>query len=113
MAFLFCSVPEQWNQIGNPMEPQDTAAIVCEHIAKDRAPILLAKRLEPENESDSGWQFLCGAPDENWQSAQVWALHEVLAYDGTISGLIDLPVGTVLTRSLANQKWKITRGESD
>jgi hypothetical protein len=84
-----------------------SAAIVCREIAIEKVSILFAKRSTPENDSDSGWQFLCGIAEEDWQTAQVWALGEVLSYDTSLSGLLTLPVGTVLRRSSPNAKWQI------
>lgn len=86
------------------------AAVVCREIAVDRVPILLAQRSDPEDDCDSGWQFLCGGAQEDWQTAQVWALGEVLSYDPSLSGLLTMPVGTVLRRSSPNARWQA--GES-
>lgn len=69
----------------------EAAAIVCGDIANANVPILYAERTDPEEPTDSGWQFLCGAPAEDWQSAQVWALHEVLEYDGSLLPYMDFP----------------------
>ena len=83
------------------------AAIVCREIAIDRVPILLAARTRPEDDADSGWQFLCGVAEEDWRTAQVWTLSEVLNYDSSLSDHLALPVGTVLRRLSANAKWKV------
>ena len=84
-----------------------TAAIVCEHVASMKMPILYAERSEPEDGSDSGWQFLCAASDEDWHKSQVWALHEVVAADMSLAPFIDAPPGTVLTRLNANRPWEV------
>jgi hypothetical protein len=84
------------------------AAIVCLEVANG-APILYAERSSPEDKADSGWQFLCGASSEDWQSAKVWAVHEVLNRDPSLTALIDLPYGTILSRHSANEKWNVTK----
>jgi len=84
------------------------AAIVCSEVANG-APILHAERSEPQDSADSGWQFLCGASSEDWQSAKVWAVHEVLERDPTLVEFIKLPCGTVISRHSPNAKWKIIK----
>ena len=32
-------------------------AIVCSEVVNDRMPVLYAKRSEPEDEADSGWDY--------------------------------------------------------
>jgi hypothetical protein len=86
---------------------RQSAPIVCSEIANDRAPILYAERSQPEDEADSGWQFLCGSPSENWQTAQVWAVHEVLELEPTLKPFVDFPVGTVLQRASPESAWQI------
>jgi hypothetical protein len=81
-------------------------AIVCSEVAGG-APILHAERSEPEDEADSGWQFLCGAASEDWQVAKVWAVHEVLERDPTLKEFITMPYGTILYRHSANAKWEV------
>jgi len=81
------------------------AAIVCRDIAVNGLPIMSAERSQPEDEADSGWQFLCGNGEEDWESAQVWAIEEVLNRERSLSNFIEFPVGTVLTRSSPNGKW--------
>jgi hypothetical protein len=83
-----------------------SAAIVCSEVANG-APILHAERSEPEDQADSGWQFLCGASSENWQIAKVWAVHEVLEREPSLTHFIELPFGTVLSRSSQNTEWKV------
>jgi hypothetical protein len=82
-----------------------TAAIVCEHVARGTAPILLAEKSEPQEEADSGWQFLCGTHDENWEDAQVWALHEVLSLEPSLRAYLDVRTGTVLSRRAEGEDW--------
>jgi hypothetical protein len=87
-----------------------SAAIVCREIAVEHSPILYAARSEPEEPADSGWQFLCGAGDEEVEAAHVWSLKEVLAYEPSLGPFLGYPVGTVLTRSSPNAKWTVARG---
>ena len=56
-------------KINSTAEPGlQSAAIVCEEVAVQGASILYAKRSEPLEEADSGWQFLCGAAEEDWKA---------------------------------------------
>jgi hypothetical protein len=83
------------------------AAILCYDVAVNHAPILFAERTEPEDPADSGWQFVCGAHEENWKLAQVWAIHDVLTFDPSLKDFIGMPYGTVLTRASANSQWNV------
>jgi len=83
------------------------AAIVCAEVANGE-PILHAERSKPEDPADSGWQFLCGSSSEDSQAAKVWAIHEVLEHEPSLTRFIDLPSGTVLTRPSPKADWKIS-----
>ena len=87
---------------GNGFET--AAAVVCEHVAR-QAPILHAVKSEPEDAADSGWQFLCGADDETWENAQVWAIHEVLSSESTLAPYLAMPTGTELRRLAPGVPW--------
>ena len=89
------------------------AAIICAHAASGSSPILLAERSEPEDSSDSGWQFLCGAEDEEWSDAQVWSVQEVVDSDGTLAELVDMPAGTRISRPTASDSWEVVPKEQD
>ena len=83
-----------------------SAAIVCGHIARAEAAVCRAERDVPEDPADSGWQFLCGAEDENWADARVWSMEEVLCISPDLERFVDCPAGTVLVRSRAGE-WMI------
>jgi hypothetical protein len=85
-----------------------TAAIVCREIAVDRAPILYAVKSVPVEPTDSGWQFLCGATEEDPHTAKIWALYEVLEYDPSLKPFIQAPPGTVLRRSSPRHQWEVS-----
>ena len=88
-----------------------TAAIVCEHVALMKSPILSAFRTEPESLEDSGWQFFCGKEEEeNFGNAQVWLLEEVLIIEPTLSEYMNLHPGVQVWRPAKNEDW-IIRGE--
>jgi hypothetical protein len=84
-----------------------SAAIVCSEVANDQKPILYAERSEPEDEADSGWQFLCGVSTENWRTAKVWAIREVLEQDPSLEPFIQFPIGTVLSRKSPTEEWQV------
>ncbi|MDX2111737.1 MAG: DUF2185 domain-containing protein [Verrucomicrobiota bacterium] len=87
------------------------AAIVCADIVLKHESILYAERSAPEDTADSGWQFLCGADDEDWNLAKVWALHEVMELDESLKPFMKMPYGTILTRLSANDAWHVSRRE--
>jgi hypothetical protein len=83
-----------------------SAAIVCGHVAAGRLPILLAERSAPEDPADSGWQFLCAVEREDWNEAKVWSLQEIIDTDPSLATLIDLPIGTRLSRATSTADWE-------
>ena len=84
------------------------AAIICSHVAIGGFPILRAVRDEPTMPEDSGWQFLCGNDlhDES-DEARVWLVFEVVDHEPSLQPHVELPPGTVLTRSDNFIEWKI------
>lgn len=90
-----------------------SAAIVCEHIASRKHPILYGSRDEPLEAEDSGWQFVCNSGlDEDDGRAQVWSVGTVVAAEPSLADLVDKPAGTTLTRVDANSPWIVgERGE--
>jgi hypothetical protein len=88
------------------------AAIVCSHVASGKYPILIAERSEPDEPVDTGWQFVCNAGfEENVDSAQVWALDEVLESEPSLSQFMNLPPGTELHRLDLNSPWKVIKNK--
>lgn len=88
-----------------------SAAIVCGHIAESEQPtICYAQRDPPEEAADSGWQFFCGAENEDWEKARVWSVSEVLQIAPDLAEFIDYPPGTVLTRSGPAGAWVAEKG---
>lgn len=81
------------------------AAIVCGHVAKAQAPVLLAQRDLPEDPADSGWQFLCGADEEDWTEARVWSVGEVLEIVPDFAEFLERPAGSALVRVNASSPW--------
>lgn len=81
------------------------AAIVCGHVAKAKAPILLAQRDLPEDPADSGWQFLCGSDDEDWTEARVWSVGEVLEIVPEFVEFLESPAGSALVRVDTSSPW--------
>jgi hypothetical protein len=89
--------------------PDMRAAILCRHCAAGK-PIQLAMRDEPNRGEDSGWQFLCGDGKHDPHSdALLASVDEVVSLDPTLGEFIGMPVGTVLTRSGATSKWRVSR----
>lgn len=85
---------------------RNKGAIVCEHVAVQGKPILLAQKDEVVADDDSGWQFLCGASDESQAGAQVWSLQEVVDYDNSIQGLVTSAEDGCYVRRDIMAPWK-------
>lgn len=93
---------------------REGAAIVCGHIADSENPIICyAQRDVPEEPADSGWQFLCGAENEDLAEARVWSLDEVLQISPDLAEFMDCPPGTVLTRSGPEDAWDCKQAEPE
>lgn len=84
----------------------NSAAILCGHAALRTSAILYAIRDVPEEPADSGWQFLCGAKEEDWSFAQVWSVAEVLELIPTFSEFVSLPAGSELMRKDSSSPWE-------
>lgn len=91
------------------MEDRSTtsrAVIVCGHVARGAA-ILHAVRDEPLEERDSGWQFLCGAENEDSRDGKVWTVVQVLRKVPEFLPHIEAPYGTTVSRDHAHAPWRI------
>jgi hypothetical protein len=85
-----------------------TAAVVCEHIADQRCPILSAFRTEPDSPEDSGWQFFCGNyQHEDPGLARVWLLKEVLELEPSLRDHMGLPAGKQVWRPNTTSDWHV------
>jgi hypothetical protein len=85
---------------------------VCEHVARQRCPILSAFRTPPESPEDSGWQFFCGTvKNEDPEGAQVWLLDEVLELEPLLEQYIDLTPGIQVWRPTPEGEWKVRKLE--
>ena len=84
------------------------AAIVSYDVALGRLSICYARRDDPVDESDSGWQFTSGRPDATEGPAQVWSVTEVVAREPSLAPFVHLPAGTTLERGRAGERWQVT-----
>jgi hypothetical protein len=90
------------------IEQDDRSAIVCSHVLEDKLPILRIKRdeLDPEDSTDSGWQFLChSGADENMKTIRLISIQEILDMDSSILALIDSPCGSAFVRTIGSKAW--------
>lgn len=83
---------------------RESAVILCSHIVCG-APILLAMRTEPEDEDDSGWQFICNCHEENWEEAKVCSVSEALELEPSLKNFIDLPYDLTMVRESESSEW--------
>lgn len=87
---------------------ESLAAIVCEHIAQHNCVIRSAFKTEPVEPEDSGWQFFCGEySEEDPKQAKIWLLQEVLELEPTLAQLLNVPVGTRLSRQEVGGNWTV------
>lgn len=83
-----------------------SAVIVCGHVAKEGAPILLAVRDQPAFEEDSGWQLLYGVTDEEDESdAQVWSVKTAIKFDPSLEEIFGHPPAVTFVRSDIYVEW--------
>ncbi len=98
--------------LSNPGNHRKSAAIVCEHIATQRCPILSAFRTPPDFPEDSGWQFFCGKDvDESPEGAKVWALGNVLTLEPSLEEYVDLEPNIQVWRPSLKEEWIIRKLE--
>lgn len=84
------------------------AAIVCEHIAQQQSPILSAFKTVAGCPEDSGWQFFCGAiEEESPDNAKIWLLGEVLDYEPSLSLYLGLSEKHCIWRNDISSDWNI------
>jgi len=84
------------------------AAIVCQHVADEGCPILSAFKDAPVEPTDSGWQFLCGSDEHQDESKfQVWSRREITDFEPSLNELVDLPVGSSISRVSPEAPWRI------
>ena len=83
--------------------------IVCPHAMTGRLPILYARRDEPVDPADSGWQAQCGSGlDDDPLSFKLLSVSEVLAIEPTLEPYLDSPYGTSLRRASPTAPWMVT-----
>jgi hypothetical protein len=88
-------------------ETDQRAVILCAHVASRSLPILYARRDEPDEPADSGWQFLCySGVDEDPDKAKVWLVDELLELDPSLAPYMDSPPGTRLFRRNPSEPWE-------
>jgi len=81
-------------------EPENTACFTCGHVLDRTRPILLAL-----HEQDGAWQFLCGAEDHSDANMKLLALSQVVALDGTVNKLHEMPLGVGAERDRPDAHW--------
>ena len=83
-----------------------SAAIVCEHIARANAPIHYAIKTDSDFPEDSGWQFFCSSEDEELvDNAQIWSLKEVIDLEPSLFPYILNDEECCLVKNGNLKKW--------
>lgn len=85
------------------------SAVVCGHVADERAPIRYASR-EEVGDGELEWRFECGAGAHGADEARLWTLDEVVRYDPTTVDIVLRPRGTALARASASESWRVRAG---
>jgi len=83
-------------------EPENTACFVCSHVLHHERPILQVTH----DEEDGFWQFLCGRDDHNESNANIIALRQVVALDGSVNDLAEMPLGIGAGRETETSIWE-------
>ena len=90
-------------------EADRRGAIICKHAAVERRPILYARRDEPVDPADSGWQFQCGlGVEEDPASFKLLSIEEIVRLEPTLKDHLDAPCGTVMYRRASGQAWSVS-----
>lgn len=82
--------------------------VLTRNIALGIGSILYGERGDPVDPADSGWQFTEGSRDQSaFENAQIWTVREVLEVAADIAPFINMPVGTIISRSSRDEPWDI------
>lgn len=87
------------------------AAIISEEVATGHSPLLFARRDEPVEQQDSGWQFRGNPILEISGKAQVWMLKEVLDFEPSLEKYIHSAVGMTIVRDNTDAPWKLLQSK--
>ena len=79
------------------------AVFTTRHVVKDGETIAYVFH----SEDDGAWTFFSDR-ENSITDAMVLALHEIIAIDGTLSELLDMPEGKMAFRKSKNDTWVIT-----
>jgi len=72
--------------------------IICQRV-EDGAPVLLGIRDEPNDEHDSGWQFLCGGDHEDGDDPPILScLDSVIRCEPHLEMFLAQPIGAAIER---------------
>lgn len=90
------------------IEPDRRSAVIYSHVLEAGMPMLRIKRdeLDPEDPSDSGWQFLCDSGlREDTNTIRIISVQEGVAIEPSISALLDVEVGSCFSRNQKGGQW--------
>lgn len=101
------------NQIIKLIEPMG-GCIATDKITVDGELVDYMFRDEPNNDLDSGWQFLSGTEDQeyldNANNSGIYDVNTIANYDNAIIPYLNLPTGTQLERIRGTDKFQIIPG---
>lgn len=86
-----------------------SAAILCPHIAIHKQPICFARRDEPAFPEDSGWQFLCGADHgEGEPEGHLWSINDVMKLESSLRVFLSCAENTEISRTDSSSEWIVS-----
>ncbi|SHJ97022.1 hypothetical protein SAMN02745163_02955 [Clostridium cavendishii DSM 21758] len=83
---------------------ENTAVFTTMQVINEDMPILYVSH----DEEDGAWQFHHGE-NINIEDAMIVSLAHMVYLDGTLTQLVDLPLGWIATRKSINDSWKKER----
>ena len=83
-------------------EDENTATIICRHVARGENPILYASH----DKEDGMWQFLCGNK-HTVSELMLVTLRQAFERDTSIGALKDLPRGKEAWRNHPIDQWHV------
>lgn len=88
-------------------EERAQGVVVCSHILRKTAVPSFALRDEPIDAFDSGWQILCDAHHDHWETGGVIRLDTFLTLFPSFQTISHCPVGTIAERRVGDDIWII------
>jgi hypothetical protein len=90
--------------------PPGAAVVTSSYVLRRDMPILDVTH-GTDAADEVTWQFHCGNGDYSMSVLRLVRLDEILAIDGTVASIANLPIGHCATREAVGGPWTIKREE--